>query len=213
MPKKTFFNLPEDKRAAICKVAIEEFAAHAFEQASINRIVAKSGIAKGSYYQYFENKEDLFLYLMQLIAEEKEKYISPVMRNPDQHDIFTLLREIYLSGIQFAAEHPQYAEISRKILESKGKPIYAEIMADNLPSAYVIFETLLENAIERGEVRADIDIKMFAYLIASMNALVIEYYIEYLAQKYDGKMMETIDKFLDFLKNGIGEQSGGWTSK
>jgi hypothetical protein len=149
---------------------------------------------------------------MQLIAEEKEKYISPVMRNPDQHDIFTLLREIYLSGIQFAAEHPQYAEISRKIMESKGTPTYEEIMADNLPSAYVIFERLLENAIERGEVRAEIDIKMFAYMITSMNALVIEYYIEYLAQKYDEKMMETIDKFLDFLKNGIGEQSGGWTS-
>ncbi len=213
MPKDTFFNLPEDKRTLICNAAIGEFAEYSFDQASVNRIVAKSGIAKGSFYQYFENKKDLFLYLVQLIAEEKEKYISPVMRNPDQHDIFTLLREIYLSGIQFAAEHPQYAEISRKILESKGKPIYAEIMADNLPSAYVFFETLLENAIERGEVRADIDIKMFAYLIASMNALVIEYYIEYLAQKYDGKMMETIDKFLDFLKNGIGEQSGGWTSK
>jgi hypothetical protein len=42
---------------------------------------------------------------------------------------------------------------------------------------------------------------------------MIEYYIEHLAQKYNEKMMETINKFLDFLKNGIGEQSGGWQSK
>ncbi len=209
MPKDTFFNLPEDKRILICNAAIGEFAENSFDQASVNRIVAKSGIAKGSFYQYFENKKDLFLYLVKLIIEEEEKYISPVIRNPDQHDIFTLLREIYRSGIQFAVEHPQYAEISRKILESKGKPIYTEVMADNFPSFYEIFETLLENAIVRGEVRADIDIKMFAFLITSMNTLVIEYNIEYLAQKHDGKMIESIDKFLDFLENGIGVQSGG----
>ncbi|NIV34346.1 MAG: TetR family transcriptional regulator, partial [Anaerolineae bacterium] len=50
MPKDTFFNLPEDKRALICKVALEEFGEYAFDQASINRIVAKAGIAKGSFY-------------------------------------------------------------------------------------------------------------------------------------------------------------------
>ena len=207
MPKDTFFNLPEDKRTLICNVAINEFAEYSFDQASINRIVANSGIAKGSFYQYFEDKKDLFLYLMNLIAEEKANYISPLMRNPDQHDIFTLIRELYLSGIQFVVEHPEYAEISKKVLENKNSSIYKEIMDDNLPAAYKFFETLLENAIARGEVRADIDIKMFAYMIASMNTLVIEYYLEYVAQGYDEKMIETIDKFLDFLKNGIGDNT------
>ncbi|MBK7920673.1 MAG: TetR/AcrR family transcriptional regulator [Chloroflexi bacterium] len=60
MPKDTFFNLPEDKRALICKVAVAEFAKHRFDKASINRIVAQSGIAKGSFYQYFEDKRIYF---------------------------------------------------------------------------------------------------------------------------------------------------------
>ncbi|MFH1632534.1 MAG: TetR/AcrR family transcriptional regulator [Chloroflexota bacterium] len=207
MPKDTFFNLPEDKRTLICQVALDEFAEYSFNQASINRMVAKSGIAKGSFYQYFEDKKDLFLYLVQSAAEEKLNYISPLMYNPDQHDIFTLLREMYLSGIRFADERPKYAEISRKILENMDASIYKEAMADNLPSAYEFFETLLEKSIARGEVRPDIDIKMFAYLIASMNTLVIAYYTEYIAQDYDDKMFETIDKFLDFLKNGIGKNN------
>jgi hypothetical protein len=75
-----------------------------------------------------------------------------------------------------------------------------------MSSAYEFFETLLENAVARGDVRADIDIKMFAYMIASMNTLIIEYYTEYIAQDYDENMFETIDKFLDFLKNGIGKK-------
>ena len=143
---------------------------------------------------------------MQLAAEEKANYISPLMRNPDKHDIFTLIRELYGSGVQFVAEYPKYAEISKKILENKDAPIYKEMMADNMSSAYDFFETLLENAVARGEVRADIDIKMFAYMIASMNTLLIEYYTEFVAQDYDEKMFETIDKFLDFLKNGIGKK-------
>jgi AcrR family transcriptional regulator len=204
MPKDTFFNLPEDKRTLICDVAIDEFAEYPFEQASVNRIVAKAGIAKGSFYQYFEDKQDLFLYVMQLITEEKLNYISPVTYNPDEHDIFTLIRELFLSGIQFANEHPRYIAISNKLLANQEAPIFKAIKADTWPSSFALFETLLENAIARGEVRADIDIKMFGYLITSLNAVVIEYYSEFVSQAIDESMIETVDKFLDLLKNGMG---------
>ena len=206
LPKDTFYNLPAEKRALICQVAIAEFAEYEYELASINRIVTKSGISKGSFYQYFENKKALFLYLMQLVAEEKIKYISPIMGNPEEHDFFTLLREMYISGIRFGAAHPEYAEIGNKLLRNKNAAIYKEAMANNIPAANEFFETLLEGAIVRGEVRADIDIKMFAFLITSMNTLLIEYYMDNVAQSYDEKMMATIDKFLDFLKNGIGKR-------
>ena len=205
MPKQTFFNLPQDKRTLICDVAVDEFAEYSFAQASVNRIVDKAGIAKGSFYQYFKDKQDLFLYVGQLIGEEKLSYMSPVMRNPDEHDIFTLIREMYLSGIQFAHEHPRYLAIGNKLLANKEAPIFKALKADFWPSSFAIFETLLQSAIARGEVRADIDVNMFAYLITSMNTVVVEYYSEFVSQAIDESMIETVDKFIDFLKNGIGE--------
>jgi AcrR family transcriptional regulator len=204
MPKDTFFNLPEDKRALICDVAIDEFAAYPFDQASVNRIVAQSGIAKGSFYQYFEDKQDLFLYIMHLIAEEKINYIAPIVRNPDAHDIFTLTKEMFLSGIQFVMEHPRYAAISSIFMAHKEAPIYKEAKVDNMPASYEIFETLLEKAVAKGEVRTDIDIQMFAYLIASMSVIVVEYYSEFYSHAIDEAMLETVEKFTDFLKYGIG---------
>lgn len=207
MPKETFFNLPADKRALICHVALEEFAAYSFEQASINRIVSKAGIAKGSFYQYFENKKDLFLYLMQLAGEAKLKYLAPVIRDSEQHDFFTLLREMYLSGIQFGVDHPRYAEISKRLMESKGTPIYEEVMSKNMPAAYEFFENLLRRALERGEIRDDIDVRMFAYIIVSINTLMLEYYTEYVAQEYDDQLLATVDQFIDFLKRGLGTQA------
>ena len=61
MPKETFLNLPEEKRNRILDAAIQEFAANPYDVASISNIVRKVGIAKGSFYQYFEDKKDLVI--------------------------------------------------------------------------------------------------------------------------------------------------------
>ncbi|GAB4278449.1 MAG: TetR/AcrR family transcriptional regulator [Candidatus Promineifilaceae bacterium] len=204
MPKETFFNLPQEKRDAICKTAVAEFAAHPYKQASINHIIAQAGIAKGSFYQYFENKKDLYLYLLQIIGEAKLKYLAPALQNPEQNDFFTLLRDIYRAGIQFAIKNPQYTEIGKKLLASKDDPILADIIEANMPAAQNFFAPLLQQAINRGEVRADIDIDMFAYMIAAMHTHIVEYHIEHVSSKYDEHMMTTLDQFIEFLRHGIG---------
>ncbi len=204
MPKETFFNLPEEKRDLIITVVIDEFAAYNFERASVNRIVSKAGISKGSLYQYFEDKKDIYFYLLGLITAEKMKYVSPVMQNPDAHDIYTVIRELYVSGIRFVLDKPQYGEIGKRFMEIKDSAIYNEVMGENMPAANQYFEILLEKAVANGEIRKSVDIKMFAYLIGAMNTQLIEYYTVYVTDEFDEKILETVDTFIDFLKNGIG---------
>ncbi len=64
MPTQTFFRLPEEKRKRLIDAAWKEFSGVRFAKASINRIVQDARIPRGSFYQYFENKEDLFFYLL-----------------------------------------------------------------------------------------------------------------------------------------------------
>ncbi|OCA82630.1 TetR/AcrR family transcriptional regulator [Pradoshia sp. D12] len=64
MPSQTFVNLPAEKRIRIIQAAKEEFSQYSFYDASINRIIKEAQIPRGSFYRYFENKEDLFLYLL-----------------------------------------------------------------------------------------------------------------------------------------------------
>ena len=59
MPKETFLKLSEDKKSKIIKAAKKEFKRVPIEQASIKNIVEDAEIARGSFYQYFESKEDL----------------------------------------------------------------------------------------------------------------------------------------------------------
>lgn len=203
MPKETFFNLPEEKRALICQVAMDEFADYSFEQASINRIVTKSGIAKGSFYQYFADKKDLYLYLLSLAAQEKIKYLTPVMNSLEQADFFQLLHGIYLAAIKFAIENPKYSQISKKVLQNRNSPIYQEIIHDNTPTANEFFKNLLRNAITKGEVRADINLEMVAYLITSLHTIIAEYYMERVSVDFDASMLQTYETFIDFLRNGL----------
>ena len=73
MPKPTFEQLPAAKRQRIIDIAITEFAEHPYAVASVSRIVAQAGIAKGSIYQYFEHKQDFYLFLLDYANRQRIK--------------------------------------------------------------------------------------------------------------------------------------------
>ncbi|TYS18546.1 TetR/AcrR family transcriptional regulator [Rossellomorea vietnamensis] len=77
MPKLTFFNLPENKRKVLIDAAENEFARVPLHEASIANIVKSAGIPRGSFYQYFENKDDLYFYLLdEKLKEGKEHFLT-----------------------------------------------------------------------------------------------------------------------------------------
>ncbi|GAB2485480.1 TetR family transcriptional regulator [Alkalibacterium psychrotolerans] len=64
MPTQTFFNLSEEKQKRLITGAMKEFSAKSLNDASISNIVKNSKISRGSFYQYFEDKKDLYFYLI-----------------------------------------------------------------------------------------------------------------------------------------------------
>lgn len=75
MCTETFLRLPEEKRRRFLDAAWEEFTAARFTDVSINQIVRRAGIPRGSFYQYFAGKDDLFAYLLEEVrAHVQEEY-------------------------------------------------------------------------------------------------------------------------------------------
>lgn len=69
MPNATFFRLPQEKQERLLQAAQEEFTRVNFAEASINRIVKEAKIPRGSFYQYFADKDDLFYYMLESMRE------------------------------------------------------------------------------------------------------------------------------------------------
>ena len=75
MCTETFLRLPEEKRRRFLDAAWEEFSTVRFVDVSINQIVRRAGIPRGSFYQYFAGKDDLFAYLLEEVRNHvKEEY-------------------------------------------------------------------------------------------------------------------------------------------
>ena len=73
MPTATFFRLPEEKRERLIEACWSELTRVRFNEVSINRIIAAAHIPRGSFYQYFEDKEELIRYLLE---DMREYFIS-----------------------------------------------------------------------------------------------------------------------------------------
>lgn len=210
MPKETFFNLPEQKRHLIEEAAIDEFSTRGYDNASINRIVGACQIAKGSFYQYFEDKKDLYKHLITRIGEEKFKYIAPVAQDGGAADLFGQLAEMYQAGLSFARSHPKAALIGNQVYKNLDHPVHQEILQDGKKTARAFYEHLVELAKARGEIRPDIDTGFVAYFLMEMNVNIVEYYFDVVKEDHfdmsrlDDDMLETVKMFLDFIKNGVG---------
>lgn len=70
MPKETFFRLPEDKQQRLLQAARKEFERVPLQEVSIANIVREAKIPRGSFYQYFEDKEDLYYFYHKKLKEE-----------------------------------------------------------------------------------------------------------------------------------------------
>ena len=116
MPRPTFDNLAPDKRQRFIDAALDEFSARPYDQASISRIVARLGIAKGSVYQYFDGKRDLFGWLVEEAGRRKVAMVTAAPA-PEGADLFARLRWMYLQGLLFQARHPRWARLGLRVME------------------------------------------------------------------------------------------------
>lgn len=205
MPKDTFLNLPDEKKKIIYSAALEEFANKSYEKVSITNIVNNSNISKGSFYQYFEDKADLYKYIMNNIAQEKQFYLNDVLDIQDDIDFFDFIRVLFEKGIEFAASNPNMSKIADRFMKSTPENIKYELMHDMSHKADNIFRPLIENAIMKKQLRSDIDIDFTSYMLTSVSRSVSEYYL-YKSSGEDLDMSEILllaDQMLSVLKDGI----------
>lgn len=163
IPKETFFNLPEEKRQKILDIAIEEFADNPYQAVSITRIVDRVGIAKGSFYQYFEDKKDLYLYLIELFAQEKAEFAQSIPPPDSDAGVFEFIRYLGQVGTSFELSNPKLGRISYRAL-FEDVPLPEESLKIIREGSMQFFKELIQNGMQSGELDPKLDPMVAAFI-------------------------------------------------
>lgn len=218
MPKQTFFNLPPEKRETILNAAVEEFAKYGLENASTNRIVKNSGIAKGSFYQYFEDKQDVFMYLLSVI-EQKEMEFFKDKPPPDHNmDTFHYFRWMIKIGMEFGLTHPRLVQAAWRVLIGDGL-YYGKNFAGYRQKTTEALTTLITQAIARGEVDPSVDVELAVRIMETWSNAVTSYVLAEGVKQEDmlewmrsPKTQDTIDKMLYVMEYGLRKTESEFTA-
>jgi len=217
MPNPTFFNLPDEKRDQILQIAIDEFAENDYDNVSVSRIVARAGIAKGSFYQYFAGKEDLYAYLLGLLAEAKTQFLSLDHPDPQHIGIFAYLRWTAEISIAFELAYPKLTRIGLRAANTGMFPQAFDTQARE--ATLVFYRRLVETGKQQGDIAPGIDQELAAVVFEAVLNSVGRVVIDRMASEGDAlardgqallEQLEVKNLFsqaINMLEHGMGRQS------
>lgn len=214
MPNKTFNNLSSEKQEIVIEAALKEFTTHDYKSASLNQIINDIGIAKGSFYRYFDSKNDLYLYLIDFCLDKKFKYVTKRI-NEATEDFFESFKNIMYTYLKFNMEYQTYAVFLLKAF------INNDITRDDFLFLKNGREKLMDIIIkyqDKGVLSKEYSVEFIFYCITQILLGSPNYIKEFcgvkkceiiLGDKLDhdkldnDKIKFVFDQFISFFKNGF----------
>ncbi len=189
------------------RAAVSEFIQNGFERAKVEDIAARAQVAKGSMYQYFHDKREIFLYCAQW-------GLDLIMRKLDQRaptddmDVFAYFHET-VSKVQVMREEHELALFMQVMTREPG--LLDETMRGMYEVADGYVRKLIRNGIARGAVRKGLDEELLKeYFLGVTDRFERRWmakYIDFSAADptaWSAAMQRELDQMLDLLKNGMG---------
>lgn len=116
MIKKTFYNLPYEKRKRITDAIIKEFMERPNEKVSINRIIKTAEISRGSFYQYFDDKVDLIEIITKTMFDQSSSKAKEILKL-SYGDLFAMYIKMFDYFGNYSSQK-QTMKIMRNIVDS-----------------------------------------------------------------------------------------------
>ena len=189
---------------------MNEFCENDFESASLNRIIKNAGISKGTFYYHFENKEALYLFLLEKGVSAKWNYISDYTKTNkadfSKMDIFDKFLYQAKAAALFADKYPRYHKLSNMLTKEKGNPIYEKALSHLKTNTSDILEGMVAEAYENNELDTQFSKKFLSQLLAHLFS-----YFDDIFADTEGDLQHTLDtleSYVEFIKYGIKNKEG-----
>lgn len=201
MPTATYFNLPDEKRSRIFQAAVNEFAKRNIDAASLANIVTEARISRGSIYQYFRDKEDLYIHVIELLREKRAEYVKPAFDLYKKEPFLTFFERLYIRDSEYMSKHTQQLEVG-KHLYGHAHGVSHKLILKYQNHFREIFLIAIDYDMDRGIIRPDINRAVLADLCVHLMTDVFIF-----QSLYDDLTIKDISKrtveMMGIIKKGI----------
>lgn len=199
--------IPKEREEEIYYVSLKEFSKHGYKNASTNNITNNLDISKGTLFNYFKNKRNLYMFVLEksLSLMEKEIIYTNVKLS---EDIFDRIMDVTKIKMKVFKEYPMECKLVTDFLTKEDEEFHNEITF-YCQKYYKISEEYLMNNIDSSKFKDDLDIKIIFGLILSISEYIsnnllkkYENFIEDMVHKED-TITKEIETYMNIIKHGV----------
>lgn len=155
-------------RNEILQTAAKEFAEKGYDSANINEIATKSGIGKGTIYNYFNTKKDLYLETIRQTIQLLNS-ISDTIYSDTESSATQKLEELIIKYFEFTDEHQAFLKLWARHL-FQDAPTFSKEVAKIFQEMKHPIRDLIEEGTLKGEFETEHPLAS-SYMILSMLVL------------------------------------------
>ena len=169
MARPRFMNLDRATRRRILETAAEEFAARGFEGTSLNQLIERLEISKGSFYYYFDDKADLFTTVVDRAWAIFLPDGIPDLESFSADNYWTALESLMRGARARIRENPWLIGFTRLLYEPPEIPGVREAVAEKFAEARTWQADLIRRGQDIGTVRGDLPAELLQALLVGAD--------------------------------------------
>jgi AcrR family transcriptional regulator len=211
MARNRFENLEPDKQEIILQAAGEEFADRGFEAASINRIIDRSGMSKGSVYYYFDDKADLFATVIERSAQrfmDEMGWFSVEVLGPNEFwdSILLLTRR----SVEAVRRDDWWVRLSRTFHRLGSTPQEAIVLKRLADFGRELWRGIIQRGQAIGVVRTDLPVDLLVAIALGADFGGDQWMMEHWDDFSPEEMAKIVDARVDLLRDMLDKENEGW---
>ena len=201
MPKSTFFRLDEARREEISNSAMQLFVDHLYEDITMKMVLDCLSMHPGTFYRYFEDKDDLYCLLISNVTQKRAAYFN----NSNEDSLLRFFLTGLFDNVDGIVTEPlneleiKLTKTFLYIPENILLKVYLNVLKGE---SFPLIKDILRRMRVDGYLRPDIDDDLISFMFESMQFNLVMFFREFDIK--DSKLQHKISKyFADFMSHGL----------
>ncbi len=194
----------KDKRPKYKKIidaAVVIIAENGYHAAQVSKIAKQAGVADGTIYLYFKNKEDI---LISLFKEKMGLHVEKILHKLEgkqtaSEKLYTLVENHFAQFVQ----DPHYAIVTQLELRQTNRELRQKIN-QVLKSYLNVIDDIIEHGRMTNEFRQDLDLRIARQMIFGVVDEIATTWVMN-DQKYN--LLDLVPPVYELLMNGFGKRN------